>query len=411
MVLRCFHKGGRGIVGTWTTSIVCCGIALALFPLPAIAAGKDASNVGRGSPAQYVTVVGRDFSGEAGDFELRIRVGAIRLESTRKLVATRYTALGIAVYREGKIIGASWNHGIGGELTSAKPSVTLSAQSFVVPSVGPLCLKGGCEVRLQLRVETGSSEAHAEHTDFAALPMTVAPVVAQPTPKPPSSARPAPTPPAGAKPSPTPPAGARPAPRKTVDNEVDKALTAYAENRRIEAEKWLEQALATGPKVRADHPHAALLLYHASDNYERQKMPKQQEQALLWSLAVLEGRPAADVKAALGDLHTMVDKEIVARRLADFYWEQRRYDKAYVYYDRAYRYVADVQMSDTERNRRLARNSAGRMAGACTQGNWAVADQAMKELKERMVKVDAETRKQLEYWVRTGEPRLAARKC
>jgi hypothetical protein len=51
------------------------------------------------------------------------------------------------------------------------------------------------------------------------------------------------------------------------------------------------------------------------------------------------------------------------------------------------------------------------MAGACTQQNWAVADQAMKELKERIVKVDAETRRQLEYWIRTGEPRLAARKC
>ena len=92
-------------------------------------------------------------------------------------------------------------------------------------------------------------------------------------------------------------------------------------------------------------------------------------------------------------------------------WDPRRYDRAYVYYDRAYRYVSEIQASDSERNRRLARNSAGRMAGACTQANWEVADQAMKELKERIVNVDAETRKQLECWIRTGEPRLAARKC
>jgi hypothetical protein len=341
---------------------------------------------------------------------VRIRVGEIRLESTGKLAATRYTALGVAVYRQGEIVGAAWNHAIDGALSSKMPAVTLTGQTFVVPWVGSLCLKGGCEARLQLRVETGPGDAHAEHTDFAALTVTVPPVAAKPAPK---LAKPAPKPSRSAPPrvaGPPPPGVAMPA-RKPVDNEVGKALAAYAENRRGEADRWLEQALATGPKVRADHPHAALLLYQASDSYERQKMPRQQEQALLWSLAVLEGRPAPDVKAALGDLHMMVDKEIVARRLADFYWDQRRYDRAYVYYDRAYRYVADVQMSDTERNRRLARNSAGRMAGACTQQDWAVADQAMKELKERMKSVDAETRKQLEYWVRTGEPRLAARKC
>ena len=32
-------------------------------------------------------------------------------------------------------------------------------------------------------------------------------------------------------------------------------------------------------------------------------------------------------------------------------------------------------------------------------------------IRERIVKIDAESRKQLEYWIRTGEPRLAARKC
>jgi hypothetical protein len=35
----------------------------------------------------------------------------------------------------------------------------------------------------------------------------------------------------------------------------------------------------------------------------------------------------------------------------------------------------------------------------------------MAELKERKVRVDPELEKWLEYWVRTGEPRLAARKC
>lgn len=370
------------------------------------------SNVGRGTPAQYVKVTGRGFAGEVHDTDLRVGIREIRLESTGKLPKVRYSALGIALYRQGRIIGAAWNHNIGGELTVAVPSVTMTSRLFNVPSAGPQCAEGGCEMRLQLRVET-EPDAHAEHTDFAALPVTVAKVIAQPAPTPSRTAKPSPARPPAAKFAPAPPPAVQPspAPRKPVDREVGLALAAYGENRLSEADRYLEEALATGPKVRANHPMAALLLYQASEIYARQNMPKQQEQALKWSLSIVEKYPDAEVKKAVGPMGEAFDKEIVAWRLADFYWEARRYDMAYVHYDRAYRHVADVQMSDTERNWRLARNSAGRMAGACTQKNWAVADQAMKELKERMVSVDAETRKQLEYWVRTGEPRLAARKC
>ena len=397
-------------------SILCCGASAAVFAAPALAAAVDVSNVERGSPAQYVKVTGRGFTGEALGSSLRVRIAEIRLESTGKLPALRYSALGIAVYKQGKIVGASWNHDVQGELTASAPAKTLAGQMFVVSWAGEPCLEGGCEARLQLRVETGPdiTKAHAEHTDFAALQVTVAKLIAKPDPR--AAAKRAP-PKAAAKPAPAPvvTSGPEQAPRRTVEREVDRALAAYSANRRGEAEKELEAALAiaiVGRKVRANHPMAAVLLYQASsEHYERQKMPTQQEQALRWSLEILESRPDAEVKAALDGMYNPPDKEIVARRLADFYWNARRYDEAYLYYDRAYRYASEMHLSNSERNLRLARNSAGRMAGACTQGKWAVADQAMKELKERMVSVDAETRKQLEYWVRTGEPRLAARKC
>jgi hypothetical protein len=35
----------------------------------------------------------------------------------------------------------------------------------------------------------------------------------------------------------------------------------------------------------------------------------------------------------------------------------------------------------------------------------------MAELKERIGKVEPAEQKRLEYWIRTGEPRLKARKC
>lgn len=39
------------------------------------------------------------------------------------------------------------------------------------------------------------------------------------------------------------------------------------------------------------------------------------------------------------------------------------------------------------------------------------AEQAMAELKRRMTSLPERDRQWLVYWVRTGEPRLAARKC
>jgi tetratricopeptide (TPR) repeat protein len=287
------------------------------------------------------------------------------------------------------------------------PAVTLTGRIFVVPWVGPLCLKGGCEVRLQLRVETGSSDAHAEHTDFAALPVIVAPVVAQPAPKPGKSAQP------GSKSTkPAPPRAAAPQTMEGWEYRVQLANTALLEKRYDEAGRLLNEALTFVEKVQGPgRPGAARVRFQMHILHQGLKDNAKQEQALLDSLSILEKYPDAVVQKTIGTQGGALDKEIVARRLADFYWDARRYDQAYVYYDRAYRHVADIPLSETARNWRLAFNSAGRMKGACTQQNWAVADQAMKELKERMVKVDAETRKWLEYWVRTGEPRLAARKC
>jgi len=174
-------------------------------------------------------------------------------------------------------------------------------------------------------------------------------------------------------------------------------------------EARLKQALADLERDGvAATPAAARAYYRLGEIYGRQQKFAEQEGSLLAALAILERRPVAETRQALG---AGLDKEIVARRLGDFYWDRRNYGQSYVHFDKAYRYAAEVQVSDAERNRRLAHNSAGRMAGACTQRDWAVADEAMKELKERIAGVDEATRRQLEYWIRTGEPRLAARKC
>jgi len=383
------------------------------------AGAADVSNIGRGTPAAYVKVTGTQIQAEGRGDDLHIRVREVRLETTGKLPAVKYTALGVAVSQRGKLVRANWDFDVRGELSAAKPSVTFAWQEFVLPQAGKQCEAGGCEVRLQLRVEPSAGEVHAEHTDFAAVAVTWAPAVAQrrapPAGKP--GARPGqkPDPQARAKPGiqPPPPKGPPPPPRQPVDREIDQALAALGQERRAEADKYLQRALdisIKGRTVGTRHPLAAQLLFSAAEHYERMKAPRQQELALLWSLTIVEPLPPAEVRRELGAAGGF-DKEKVARRLGDFYWQAKRYDRAFQYYDRAYRHVADLGLQPPTANVLYAFNSAGRMATACMLGKWDVADAAMKELKERAPRVDASTRQQLDYWIRTGEPRLAARKC
>jgi len=362
------------------------------------------SNVGRGAPAEYVKVTATQIRGEARGDDLHIRVGEIRLETTGKLPAVKYTALGVAVSQRGKLVRASWDFRVRGELSAAKPSVTFSWQEFVLPQAGKQCEAGGCEVRLQLRVEPPSGEVHAEHTDFAAVAVTWAPPVARR--QPPAARKPGARP--GPKPGTKPPA--KPAPQP-YDKELHSAIVHFAQKRQQPADEALAKVLAMvfkGQVVGPRQPRAAQFLYRAADNYQREQRPALQLLALQWSLAIVEPLPPAEVRKEAG---AGFDKEKVARSLADYYWRARSYATALEYYDRAYSHVADLGLQPVTANVLYAFNSAGRMATACQLGKWAIADAAMRELKDRAPRVDPTTRQRLDYWIRTGEPRLAARKC
>lgn len=381
-----------------------CAACLLVAPASARGAQLDASNVGRGSPAQYVKVTGKGFAGEAYGTDLRVRIGEIRLETTGRLSVARYSALGIAVYQSGKILRAAWNHDVRGELTPLNPSATLTGQTFVMSGAGSKCLEAGCEVRLQLRVETGSSDAHAEHTDFAALMVTVPKVIAQPA----------------------------PAHRKSVQPLPAQLEASAVESARIgESIKQLHGAVLVAEAGRYDQatrlfretlafverhhgpasPMAALVHFQVSRMHQRRKDLKEQERALRRALAIVERHPDGELKRTPGWASDGVDAAMIAADLGYIYWEWRHYDQAYAWYERAHKAAPELSTTDSNRNRRLAVSAAGLMASACMLGKWDVAQRAMVELKERITGVDAELRQWLEYWIRTGEPRLAARKC
>ena len=51
------------------------------------------------------------------------------------------------------------------------------------------------------------------------------------------------------------------------------------------------------------------------------------------------------------------------------------------------------------------------MASACMLQKFDEAQRAMDGLKRRIKSVGPGSRKKLEYWIRTGEPRIRDRKC
>jgi tetratricopeptide (TPR) repeat protein len=173
-------------------------------------------------------------------------------------------------------------------------------------------------------------------------------------------------------------------------------------------DKDLEAAeKAYGP----DHPAVATVLYRLGAQYRTSKRHQEQEQAWLRAMSILEKYRAGPSDTRPGEaFDNNADKEMIARALGGFYWDQRRYVDSYKYYDLAYRFGGGLP-ANAESNRRLAYDSAGIMVGACMQEHWEIADRAMAELKERIKTVSPEDQRSLQYWINTGEPRLKSRKC
>ncbi len=205
-----------------------------------------------------------------------------------------------------------------------------------------------------------------------------------------------------------------PAPARADDWQAQFRLGAQAklEQRPQDALRSYDEALAIIQRTRgAEHPLAAVIHERIADIHTDHRRHIEAEAALRRALAILEKHPHDAVRAQGGRLVAGFDRESVLRQLGWALWEQRRYADALQAYQRAYDTVAELDIDERDRNRRLAYSAAGIMAAACTQREWARADRAMTELKERIGRVSAADRKWLDYWVRTGEPRLSARKC
>ena len=186
-----------------------------------------------------------------------------------------------------------------------------------------------------------------------------------------------------------------------------------ANKKKFNEARRLYQAAIDGLRAElgSDHPGLATLLVERAGVFDRQQRAQAYESDMLEAWRIVAGLGVASIRAALAGTSLEADKEAIARELGDHFWDQRDYVRAFEYYELAYQAADALDTTPEDYNRRQASNSAGRMATACMLGRWEIADEAMAELKKRIRHVDAQTRERLEYWIRTGEPRLANRKC
>lgn len=160
-----------------------------------------------------------------------------------------------------------------------------------------------------------------------------------------------------------------------------------------------------------DHPLEAYLLDTRARVERQAKNDGAAEHSLVEAVRILESHRPAAARRLLGNRGGELDRERLAFRVGEFFWDRRRYADAHVYFVKAWEAALELGLDESQLNFRRASASARVMATACALGKWDLADQAMAELKERYARVDKSAREGLKYWIDTGEPRLKARKC
>jgi hypothetical protein len=201
-------------------------------------------------------------------------------------------------------------------------------------------------------------------------------------------------------------------PTSAWQQQYEVAASLRAQGQIAMAEEMLRATLNSMESFAKDlPPEGARVLATLAEIHMEQQRKADYEREMQRALEVLDSYDPMTVRARLGADGDRIDQESLARGFGDYYWDQRRYDRGFEYYRRAHAAAGEVEVSAAERNRRLAFSSAGMMATACMMRNYEAADRAMQELKERIRTVDAGSKQKLDYWVRTGEPRLKDGRC
>lgn len=192
--------------------------------------------------------------------------------------------------------------------------------------------------------------------------------------------------------------------------DYDRAQALRASGAVPEAERLLQKLLQQLPAEPAQ-PAAARVLATLAEIRQQAGRLEEYEAGMLQLFETLDAFDPLSLNMHLGDARYALDAELLARQFADHWWERRKYQRALGYYQRA-QDLAPVLVTDAaELNRRLAFSAAGVMATACMLKRQALAERNMRDLKTRAAEVDAATRQQLDYWIRTGEPRLRDGRC
>ena len=337
----------------------------------------------------FVLIGGRGLIAEARGDDLFITVDNIVLENRAGVPGRgmRYSRLGLAVTptasggrQEPERV---WDEDTKGDLGPESPAHQLTERVFHLPEMAEKCAQE-CRARLMISVQTPSGSTHEEYSEFTSFRLK----------------------------SESHSVAAEPAPSQSWGVYYGRAIQRRNNGQHREALRLFQEAAYFIEKnLGPDHPAKARTLATAAEIHKDLRQHAQYESAMIEAYEILAKYSDAEIKQLLGTNVQHIDQESVARTLAEFYWGQGRHDKSNEYYKHAHTAAPGLDITDDDRNVRLAYSAAGIMATACMLKNYDEAATALEELKRRALSARANDRESLDYWIKSGESRIQERRC
>lgn len=367
-------------------------------------AGFDGFAVQPRPDADYLYVGAENVTFEVTNDALMIQIHALKLKKIEARARTAFSAIGVAAFplapelkggqqfsSEGVTAGAldlmvdsERNSPISRtELDRNHDETVIQLRSVDLIAVNGLCERG-CMVRVTVDVGAGPNGTMKEESRPFYL-VTGDPRAAIP---------------------------ATPTPVYDWHYYAERAGKALGHKERAAAERNFLRAIRMARAEFSDsHPTVALLLL----NYAKSSLKDKDGDVYLAAMTAVYDVYAENGVAAMRKVRLArgfnYDIEQVARDVGDFLWDERNYGESLTWYRRAYDAIPALELSPKAENRRYAYDAAGVMKTACVRKKYRETVAAMKDLKRRIGDTSARDQEYLQYWIRTGDPRIKDGRC
>ena len=337
--------------------------------------------------ADYIYIGARSATAQVVGDDLDVTLTKVTLSKIDARARAEFSALGVVVlpldpeFAEAERF--AWQGGMQGVLTRDTPVVELDQRKVSIVGGAMLCRRG-CMLRVTVAIGSDPRDGVVDESSLSYIVVGAASEALAPIPEPDYDWR----------------------------YYAERATRALSHKDRRAAERNYLRGLVRARQAHDEtHPAVGLMLAKYARLRKKDKDMVAYSQALAAAYRVYEHNSPVAMRNVLHQHGFKLDMEQVARELGDFYWDERNYAVSYGWYRRAYDAIPDLALSPSVENRRYAFDAAGVMKTACVQKKFEETVRAMQELKQRINAVSERDKEYLDYWIRTGDPRIKDGRC